>query len=256
MSFQQQKINRDTPIPLYFQLKEIILKEIQEGTLQPDDLIPTEAEFCEMYDISRTTVRQAITELVNEGKLYRIKSKGTFVAYPQRIQTDLSYMYISFFQEAERMNQKPDMMVRSVQVIDTPPEIAEKLMNPDLKQVIRIKRNQIINGNITSCIESYLSYPLCDQALDKKKLEQESMYFILSEKPETAVGRVIRRISAYPADSKEAKLMQIRTNDTVILVENQGFSIETGQPVIFEYVRYVGSRNTLILDYQMNRERF
>ena len=77
------KLDKDIPIPLYFQLKEIILKQIRDGTYQVEDAIPTEKELSEMYNISRTTVRQAITELVQEGWLYRVKSKGTFVRTPK-----------------------------------------------------------------------------------------------------------------------------------------------------------------------------
>ena len=49
----------------------------------PDTRIPSEQEFCEMYDISRPTVRQAVNELTNNGTLYRLKGKGTFVAKPK-----------------------------------------------------------------------------------------------------------------------------------------------------------------------------
>ena len=75
-----QKLDKTVPIPLYFQLKSLLLEEIKNGGYPVDGLIPTEKELSEMFQISRTTVRQAITELVQEGWLYRIKSKGTFVA--------------------------------------------------------------------------------------------------------------------------------------------------------------------------------
>ena len=68
------KIDKSVPIPLYFQLKEIIIGEIKNGNYEKDAIIPTEKEFIEHYQISRTTVRQAITELVQEGWLYRVKS--------------------------------------------------------------------------------------------------------------------------------------------------------------------------------------
>ena len=76
MKFQNFSVDKDTPIPLYYQVKKIILDRILSNELSPGEAIPTEKSFCGMYDISRTTVRQAITELVNEGYLYRVKSKG------------------------------------------------------------------------------------------------------------------------------------------------------------------------------------
>ena len=68
-------LNKETPIPLYFQLKTLILDRIKDGTYCPGDLIPTENELSAMFDISRTTVRQAVTELVREGYLKPLKEK-------------------------------------------------------------------------------------------------------------------------------------------------------------------------------------
>ena len=83
-------LNKETPVPLYFQLKTLILDRIKDGTYRPGDLIPTENELSSMFNISRTTVRQAVTELVRDGYLYRIKSKGTFVSKPKINQRVLS----------------------------------------------------------------------------------------------------------------------------------------------------------------------
>ena len=73
--FEKEKIDKGTPIPLYFQLKNIILKYINEGNLKPGDSIPTEMELAQIFDISRTTIRQAITELVMEGVSYPCKEQ-------------------------------------------------------------------------------------------------------------------------------------------------------------------------------------
>ena len=76
----EKTIDKSIPIPLYYQLKSIFLERIKEGIYQPGDFIPTEQDLIEKYNLSRTTVRQAIMELVNEGYLYRYKGKGTIVA--------------------------------------------------------------------------------------------------------------------------------------------------------------------------------
>lgn len=73
-------IDRNVPIPAYYQLKRLIKEQIQNGQLQPGDKVPTEAELCEQYNLSRTPVRQALQELVFEGLLTRTQGRGTFVA--------------------------------------------------------------------------------------------------------------------------------------------------------------------------------
>src|SRR5437588_11800459 len=73
-------IYRNSPLPRYFQLKEIMRERIRSGEWKPGELIPSERELSEKYGISRMTARQAITELVNEGLFYREQGKGTFVS--------------------------------------------------------------------------------------------------------------------------------------------------------------------------------
>jgi len=74
------KIDKNLPIPIYYQLKKFIIEKIEKGELKPGDRIPTEQELCQMFGISRTPVRQALTELAYEGILYRRPGRGTFVS--------------------------------------------------------------------------------------------------------------------------------------------------------------------------------
>src|SRR6266576_2922365 len=73
-------IYRNSPLPRYYQLKEIMRERIRAGEWKPGDLIPSERELGEKYGISRMTARQAITDPVNEGLFYREQGKGTFVS--------------------------------------------------------------------------------------------------------------------------------------------------------------------------------
>ena len=72
-------MNRSSKVPLYKQLKQKIKKDIQDSFYQIGQIIPTEQDFCEEFAISRQTVREAITELVNEGLVERVQGKGTIV---------------------------------------------------------------------------------------------------------------------------------------------------------------------------------
>lgn len=73
-------IDKSVPIPLYYQLKQMIKRDIEKGKYKPGDRLPTEQELCERFDISRQPVRHALTELVYEGILYRKPGRGTFVS--------------------------------------------------------------------------------------------------------------------------------------------------------------------------------
>src|ERR671914_659967 len=77
------RIDRRSPVPFYFQLRQLIRDEIAAGRWEPGERIPSENELCRHFGVSRTTVRQALSELESEGLLHKEKGRGSFVAEPR-----------------------------------------------------------------------------------------------------------------------------------------------------------------------------
>jgi len=77
-------IDKHSPVPIYYQIKQLIRRQIEEGILPPGEKLPTEQALCELYRVSRAPVRQALLELVQEGYIYRRAGSGTFVAELQK----------------------------------------------------------------------------------------------------------------------------------------------------------------------------
>src|SRR5258708_20167081 len=98
-------LERSNPLPLYYQLKEVLRQQIRAGHLAPHTAIPSEPELVTRYHVSRATVRQALTELVHEGLLYRQHGKGTFVCEP-RVQQTLSEL-TSLSEDLRRRGKRP-----------------------------------------------------------------------------------------------------------------------------------------------------
>ena len=84
LSILSNTLQYDLNMPLYYQIMSMIKRGVFNGTLKPDDLLPTEEQFCKRFDVSRTTVRQAFAALVKEGVVVRVQGKGTFVAGPAK----------------------------------------------------------------------------------------------------------------------------------------------------------------------------
>ena len=253
MGFFDYTIDKGVPVPLYYQLKNTILSEIRSGNAKAGDLIPTEDQYCSHYGVSRTTVRQAIVELVNDGYLYRIKAKGTFVsAKVNRVETNLTSMYASWVESAGLVNRKARMVVDAIEIVASGEEEAKALQIEQGTKVIRILRYQKVDETSTSFIVSYVRYPLCDQTLAAEKFEVMSMYQILAERPESSIGHVERRIYAEPAGKYIAGKLGITKSDPILLVVNRGQSRQTGECIIFERVYYVSSLNKLVVDYDMD----
>lgn len=96
------RIDPSGPVPKHQQLREILLDLIE--TLSPDSPIPSERELSESYGISRMTARQTLNQLVSEGRLYRVRGKGTFVAPPK---VDLQVRLASFTEDMRRRGMVP-----------------------------------------------------------------------------------------------------------------------------------------------------
>ena len=94
-------IERNNPKPLYVQLEELIRNNIDTGIWKPQNAIPSESELSKEYDLSRMTIRTACQNLVQEGVLYRVPGKGTFVSEPKIMTESLAYM--GFREQLERM---------------------------------------------------------------------------------------------------------------------------------------------------------
>src|ERR1700724_1514653 len=128
-------LERSNPLPLYYQLKEVLRQQIKAGHLAPHTAIPSEPELVSRYHVSRATVRQALNELVNEGLLYRQHGKGTFVCEP-RIQQALSEI-ASLSEELKRRGKRPGGLLLVSELVRGSETVREQLKLADEDQVLR-----------------------------------------------------------------------------------------------------------------------
>ena len=89
------------PVPLYYQVRVAIQKEILEGRLQPGEMLPSERALCAQYGVSSITVRRALRDLVQSGLIYRENGVGTFVAQPTR-RFSIALIFCGFAEEGWR----------------------------------------------------------------------------------------------------------------------------------------------------------
>ncbi len=245
MSFEAHTINKSTPVPLYFQLKQIILDEINSGSLSPGDIIPTELEFAQLYDISRTTIRQAVTELVSDGYLYRQKGKGTFVAKP-KINQDFIQKIETFNDEMKQKGLQPSTKVITLQKEEADSTTAQILQLKKDDAVITLNRLRYADGEPIVYVETSLPYKLCKAVLDFN-MEKESLYDILSRSEEIKVHRVIRTIEAKSARKAEADYLRIQTGDPVQYIEFIAYN-KYNVPVEYSRSYYRGDKNKFTVE--------
>jgi GntR family transcriptional regulator len=130
------------PVSKHAQLRSILL-ELVENTLAPHAAIPPERKLMTKYGVSRSTVREAIRQLVEEGRLYRIQGKGTFVA-GERVQSDLHLA--SFTEDMRRRGLIPATIVRSSRLVEAPLEARAALGLGAGAQVQEVERLRLAGG--------------------------------------------------------------------------------------------------------------
>jgi GntR family transcriptional regulator len=171
------RLDKSIPTPLYYQLLIILKEKIEGGVWKPGDIIPTEQDLMEQYDISRSTTRQAILALVNDGYLHREKSKGTIVSSPTgRMRFVGSLM--SFSEEMDSKKIPHYSQILTQQVLPATDSIAEKFSVKPGSSMYYLKRVRFINDRPFLLDEHFIPYYLCN-GIEEKYKDNTSLYKLL-----------------------------------------------------------------------------
>ena len=131
-------IDKNNPKPLYIQLEELIRNNIDNGIWRPQTAILSESELSKEYDLSRMTIRTACQNLVQEGVLYRVPGKGTFVSEPKIMTESLAHM--GFREQLERMGYETTTKLLNSSIIQASGNVSRKLRIPEETPVMLIER--------------------------------------------------------------------------------------------------------------------
>lgn len=241
-------LSLDSDIPLYTQLVSIVKRNISAGTLATGDLLPSEAELCKTFDISRSTVRQAIGALEAEGLVVRKQGRGTFVAEPKvRRRTENVY---SFTSEISSMGMQPSSTLIEFEVIDPTPDIIKVLeLNGHDSKVYRFTRIRNVDDEPlileTSFYPQYI-YP----KLTRELLQTHSFYSLLYE-----VGIVpanaIDSYEAVPMNRKESEMLNCKPGSCGFFVQRRTFT-ENG--MCYEFTQSLMRADRVKLDIYLHKD--
>lgn len=238
--FSGKTIDRTTPIPMYYQLKKIILDLIHDGILSVDDMIPTEKELSEMFQLSRTTVRQAVMELTQEGYLYRVKSKGTFVSRPKDNQSFVMRLE-SFDDHIRRLGKKPRTEIISCNVVPMPAHVASVMRCPAKSNAIELWRLRFADDEPVTLTQTFLPYDRCSHLLTENR-DLTKLYASMSASEDTHITKVVHILEAILADAQDAERLQIRKGAPIQLINIIGYN-KNDVPLEFTYSRFRGDRH-------------
>lgn len=233
-------LDKHSPLPLYYQLKQVIQGAIEDGTLLPGEMLPPEMAFCDEFGISRATIRQALSELMQEGYLDRQRGKGTFVTVP-KIDARFLNKLESFSEEMRQKGLTPSTRVLTLSLLEGASHINQKLGLDDAEKLIYLERLRCTDGEPIVYLETYLPHRLFAPLLSYD-FEAHSLYDLMEQICGLRLTHVTRRIEAVNATPEESMLLQVGKDAALCLVKTTGYTAEN---VAIEYsvARYRGDRN-------------
>lgn len=222
-----KKVDKDSPVPLYYQLKNIICELIENEEIKENETVPTERELCEYHGISRMTVNKAIASLVNEGLLYRERGKGTFVV-KNKEKHQLQNL-LSFTEDMKRKG-----IVIDTKIISFHRKVPTKKMQQDLKlakqqEVFEITRLRNVDGEPYAIEVAYIPTILCE-TLTAEMLENNSLYHILETNFDLKFDYGKQTIEPVLVNDYESELLQVKHKTLALMFSRLTYS-KKGVPI-------------------------
>jgi GntR family transcriptional regulator len=241
-----KQIDRNSKLPLYHQLYEILRGKIRRGEWKPGDVIPPESELLGSYQVSRTTVRQVLDLLTNEGLIYRQQGRGTFVARPTVEQTLVRI--VNFTEDMRMRGCEPSSKVLFSGLVPASPEIAERLQIESGEELARLERLRLADGEPMGIEESHLVHRYCPGILEGDYVTNSLRAALLQKYGIrwTHARQVIRAILA-PHDL--ADTLRVAPKSALLFVERVSYS-QDNLPVEFLRIYYRADRYVLYNELQ------
>lgn len=224
-------IDKLSRIPLYCQLMDILIHEIQTN-MKEEQQLPSEREIGEKYNVSRATVRQAMQEMEQEGYIYRSHGKGTFVA-PQRVNQDLLRFY-SFTEEMKKLGKNPSSKVLNFEVVDCDKKISKKLGINENDKVYKILRLRLADNKPMMIETTYLPYDRFPGML-REELEQNAMYEIFAQKFAVKITSAKEKFQPVVTNVEEARSLKVGKEIPSLKIERYTYENDR----IIEYTRSI-----------------
>jgi DNA-binding GntR family transcriptional regulator len=233
---QQRPLDRNSPVPLYFQIAENLKAAITDGTLKPGERLDNELDLTEKLGVSRPTVRQAVQRLVDQGLVVRRRGLGTVVVASRILR---SVALTSLYDDLSASGRQPATTVLDLTTVTADEEIAALLSVPVGTPVISLERLRLADGTPLALMRNYLPAGLL-RGEPRDELEKTGLYELLrSQGVQLRAGE--QTIGARKATANEAKMLDAPRGATVLTMTRTTFD-QNGKPVEHGVHAYLAER--------------
>lgn len=242
-------LDRDSAIPLYAQLSEILRQKILSSEWKPSQKIPSENELNQIYGVSRMTARQVIAQLANEGLVFRVQGKGTFVA-PQKIKTRSPVGYQGIRRQLEQQGYQTETRLLSQEIVPASPSTAAPLGIDVNAPVYVMRRLRLANGEPISLHTSEVPEALAPGLEDVDVVEVQ-LCVALAENYGLLMGDVEETLEITSASTAESRALQVPRHSPLLLLTQ---TIASSNGVAFERSRIVFRGDKIRLQFNYSAE--
>lgn len=225
-------------IPLYIQIADKLVSQIESGELSPGDRLPAERELSEMLGINRMTLRRALRVLESQGLVLRKHGVGTFVGEP-KIDRQMDVVF-RFTRRMQNRGFTPGTQVISLAETVVDSALSRQLAVPASSPAYKILRLRSINHEPVM-IESYIIPVRRFPGLDHYDLENRSIYEVMETEYGAQITRAQQSFEPVVASAFEAELLNIRAGAALMLEKRISYD-QDDRPVEFGKDRYRGDR--------------
>jgi GntR family transcriptional regulator len=228
-------ISRGDPAPLHYQVRRLLLEEIDRGALAPGQKLAPEREYAARFGISLAPVRQAILGLVEEDYLYRVRGSGTFV---REAKVEEKIAILSSFTESMRARGfEPDIRTIEQRIVEAPIRVRQAI---GARQVVSLSRVAVVDGKPVAVLTAYLPADRVPGLIDIS-LGSGSLYSLLKARYGIDLVRAQSWIEVGRCRPADAALLGVRPGTPTLFVE--GITYDTSdRPVEFSRVMYRADR--------------
>ena len=237
-------IDRHGALPYYHQLKSIITAQIASGQWPPGTRIPSEPGLCQLLDVSRTVVRQALGELENERVLVRRKGLGTFVAEP-KVSGRLFQSLTGFHDDMLSQGRSPRTRVLAMVVEPANDLVAGQLGLEPGDKVLRMERVRSVDTEPIVLVTTWLPHDLV-QPLVGLDFTDRSLYPELA-KLNMHIQHGKRTLEAISATTADARLLEVKRGDPLLFLRSVTY-LPGGRAVEYYEAKHRGDRTFLEVD--------
>lgn len=231
-------IDRSSPVPLHYQLKQILLSKIEQNEWQAGDMFPTEQELQNSYQLSRTTVRQTLLDLTAEGWLVRQRGRGTFVTRPKFTHSPEEHYGLT--DQLLRQGIAPGWKIVSQDWAQPAADVRSALKLAPEEDAYNICRLRLAGEEPIGYHSAYLP-PAIAALVDHSTLGEGESLRYLKQLPQMRNSQARRTIEAVAAGEIATTLLGMEPGAPVLLIERLT-TAEDGTPLEFLQARYRGDR--------------